>query len=91
MSSGMGLHQLAVALFNTSQTSGVDRPVVDQTGLEGMFGFTLMFSTFSAAPNVSGNPSIFTAIREQLGLKLEPGRGPVELLVIDSVEKPTPN
>ena len=89
--SGMGLQQLAVALFNTSQTTGVDRPVVDQTGLAGMFGFTLMFSSFSAAPHLSNDPSIFTALQEQLGLKLEPARGPVELLVIDSVEQPTPN
>ena len=91
MSSGMGLQQLAVALFNTSQTSGIDRPVIDQTGLTGMFGFTLMFSSFDTVPHVSDDPSIFTALQEQLGLKLEPARGPVELLVIDSVEHPTPN
>lgn len=91
MSSGMGLQQLAAALFNRSETTGVDRPVVDQTGLTGMFGFTLMFSSFNTAPNVSNDPSIFTALREQLGLKLEPARGPVELIVIDSVEQPTPN
>jgi uncharacterized protein (TIGR03435 family) len=90
-SSGMGLQQLAVALFNRSQTTGVDRPVIDQTGLEGRFGFTLMFSSFNTVPHVSDNPSIFTALREQLGLKLESARGPVELLVIDSVERPTSN
>jgi len=90
-SSGMGLTQLAAALFNSSQTTGVDRPVIDQTGLTGMFGFTLLFSSFDTVPRVSDDPSIFTALREQLGLKLEPGRGPVELLVIDSVEQPTPN
>jgi uncharacterized protein (TIGR03435 family) len=89
MSSRIGLQQLAAALFNTSQT-GVDRPVVDHTGLAGMFGFTLTFSPFNTA-HVSDNPSIFTALREQLGLKLEPAQGPVELLVIDSVEQPTPN
>ena len=87
----MGLQQLAVALFNTSQTTGVDRPVVDQTGLAGMFGFTLTFASFSTAPNLSNNPSIFTALQEQLGLKLEPARGQVELLVIDSFEQPAPN
>jgi uncharacterized protein (TIGR03435 family) len=90
-SSGMGLEQLAVTLFNRSQTTGVDRPVVDHTGLAGMFGFTLMFSSPATAPHLSDHPSIFTALREQLGLKLEPARGPVELLVIDSVEQPTPN
>jgi len=91
MSSGMGLQQLAAALFNRSQSTGIDRPVIDDTGLAGMFGFTLMFSTFDTVPQVSRDPSIFTALREQLGLKLEPARGPVELLVIDSVERPTPN
>jgi uncharacterized protein (TIGR03435 family) len=90
-SSGMGLQQLATALFSASQTTGIDRPVVDHTGLAGMFGFTLMFSSFNTAPHLSDDPSIFTALREQLGLKLEPARGPVELLVIDSVEQPTPN
>jgi bla regulator protein BlaR1 len=90
-SSGMGLQQLAVALFNASQTTGVDRPVIDQTGLAGMFGFTLMFSSFNTVAQVSDDPSIFVALREQLGLKLEPARGPVERLVIDSVEQPTPN
>jgi len=91
MSSGMGLQELAVALFNRSETTGVDRPVVEHSGLAGMFGFTLMFSSFDTVPHVSNNPSIFTALREQLGLKLEPARGPVELLVIDSVERPAPN
>jgi uncharacterized protein (TIGR03435 family) len=90
-SSGMGLPQLAAALFNSSTTTGVDRPVIDQTGLTGMFGFTLTFSSFDTGPQVSDDPSIFTALREQLGLKLERARGPVELLVIDSVERPTPN
>ena len=90
-SSGMGLQQLAVALFNRSENTGVDRPVVDRTGLAGTFGFTLMFSPFNTVPHVSDDPSIFTALQEQLGLKLEPARGPVELLVIDSVEPPTPN
>ena len=90
-SSGMVLPQLAATLFNSSRTTGVDRPVIDQTGLTGMFGFTLMFSSFDTVPQVSDDPSIFTALREQLGLKLEPARGPVEVLVIDSVERPTPN
>jgi bla regulator protein blaR1 len=89
--SGMGLPHLAVALFNRSQTTGVDRPVVDHTGQTGMFGFTLMFSPFASEAYVSDAPSIFTALQEQLGLKLEPARGRVELLVIDSVEQPTPN
>ena len=88
---GMELQQLAAALFNRSQTTGIDRPVVDHTGQDGMFGFTLTFSSFADEPSLSDDPSIFTALREQLGLKLEPARGCVEVLVIDSVAQPTPN
>ena len=88
---GMGLQHLAAALFNRSQTTGVDRPVVDHTGQAGMFGFTLTFSTVADEPSMSDDPSIFTALREQLGLKLDPARGRVEILVIDSVAQPTPN
>src|SRR5262245_58011496 len=91
MSSGMGLQQLADTLFNRSQTTGVDRPVIDHTGLAGTFGFTLMFSSFDTVPHASNDPSIFTALQEQLGLRLEPARGPVELVVIESVEQPTSN
>jgi bla regulator protein blaR1 len=82
----------------------LSRPVVDRTGLAGTYDFQLHFSpetgpcsagTFGA--NASGDnsasdePSIFTAIQEQLGLKLESEKGPVDVLVIDHVEEPSPN
>lgn len=80
----------------------VGRPVIDQTGLTGNYDFDLAWSpaqrTLSATPDaVPRGPqpdeglSLFTALEEQLGLKLESTRGPVEVLVIDHVERPTPD
>jgi len=66
----------------------VDRPVVDRTGLEGSFDFDLDFTPLAPATAATDAPSIFTALDEQLGLRLEPGRGPVDVLVIESVARP---
>lgn len=65
------------------------RPVVDRTGLTGRFDFTLSWAPEGSTD--TGAPSIFTAVQEQLGLKLEPARGPVDVLVVDSAERPTPD
>ena len=79
----------------------VDRTIVDRTELIGVFDFTLEFapelgpssqpSTTDSASDRSAPPSIFTALEEQLGLKLESTKGPVDVLVIDHVEEPSPN
>ena len=66
---------------------GIDRPVLDKTGLDGYYDFTLDFSPGSGYDG----PSIFTAIQEQLGLKLESTKAPVEILVIDRGEHPSAN
>jgi len=75
------------------------RPVVDHTGLSQSYDFTLSFAP-QLPPNVSRDnlpqemqdlPSIFEAVQQQLGLKLEPQKGPVEYYVIDDVEKPSAN
>jgi uncharacterized protein (TIGR03435 family) len=66
-----------------------DRPVVDRTGLEGGQVFELRWSADGAGQ--ADVPSLFTALQEQLGLKLESSKGPVEVLVIDSVSRPTEN
>lgn len=73
-------------------------PVLDDTGLGGAFDIDLAFGTAAgvkAAPVNAGpepvGPSIFSAVQEQLGLKLVPGQGSVEVLVIDSVQPPTEN
>lgn len=65
----------------------VDRPVVDETGLTGMFELRL---DWSDAPD-GDKPVLFTALREQLGLKLERAERPMEVIVIDRVDRPTPN
>jgi uncharacterized protein (TIGR03435 family) len=60
--------------------------VVDRTGLEGRFDVELEWSPDQAATD---KPSIFAAVQEQLGLKLESDRGPVDVVVIDHIERPT--
>ncbi len=67
----------------------VGRPVLDKTGITGSFLFMLMFSSDQAD---SPSPDIFGAVEEELGLKLEPQKGPVEILKIDRADKaPTEN
>jgi uncharacterized protein (TIGR03435 family) len=76
----------------------IGRPVVDKTGLSGKFDFelswvadlTLATGTLDPGADVSG-PSIFTALQEQLGLRLNSQQGPIEMLLIDHAEKPTEN
>jgi uncharacterized protein (TIGR03435 family) len=65
----------------------VDRIVVDRTGLNGQFDWNLRWEPDQSA-NTTG-PSIFTALQEQLGLRLDAQRGSVQVLVIDHVEQPT--
>jgi uncharacterized protein (TIGR03435 family) len=75
-----------------SLLSGVmDRMVLDQTRLTGDYKFSLRW-TPEESPNPNPDlPGIFTAIQEQLGLKLVPTKGPVEMLIIDHVERPSEN
>jgi uncharacterized protein (TIGR03435 family) len=76
--------------------AGVGRVVVDKTGLAGGYDFDLKFTPElsgppqDAAPTDSG-PSLFTALREQLGLKLEPAKAPVDFYTIDHAERPSGN
>jgi uncharacterized protein (TIGR03435 family) len=87
---------IADAVFGATEFSGlvntlesmVDRRIVDETGLTGRFDVKL---EYSRGQKDVERPSIFTAIQEQLGLKLEPARGPVRVLVIDSISHPTPD
>ena len=78
----------------------LDKPVVDQTGLKGRYDFTLKWapdeSQFSGhgpptSDDPSAPPSLFTAVQEQVGLKLDSTKAMVDVMVIDHVEKPSPN
>lgn len=75
--------------------SQLNQPVIDQTHVEGIFNLKLEWSPEDLGGHASSNPSqapsIFTAIQEQLGLKLEPQKAPVEVVVVDSAERPSEN
>lgn len=74
---------------------GVGRPVVDRTGLRGHYDFTVRWTPFQGTDvsrdGIDSGPSIFAALPEQLGLKLQSDRAPVRVLVIDRVTRPTAN
>jgi uncharacterized protein (TIGR03435 family) len=73
----------------------LSRPVVDRTALSGAYDIRLQFADdgpgATPAPADAPNPGIFTAIQEQLGLKLESAKAPVDVLVIDHIDRPTAN
>lgn len=78
-------------------TRELGRLVVDKTGLMGYYNFTLRWTLDEGIPPASGAPkdtsapSIFTAVQEQLGLKLERMKAPVQVLVVDHLERPSAN
>jgi len=74
-----------------SNRNGVDRPVLDKTGLTGGYDYKLAWSEPSATNADADVVSIFTAIQDQLGLKLEKATAPIEILIIDSAAKPSEN
>ena len=90
-SGGVNLDELAKTL-----TGRVGRPVINRTGLAGEFQFELSWlqdlQAAAASPAAANDgPSLFSELQDQLGLRLESSRGPVEFLVIESLERPTPN
>ena len=84
---GVPLPFLAMALSMPLQ-----RTVLDLTGLPGHFDFELHFLPDNSPPSTGNNdPDFFTAVREQLGLRLKSSRGPVLVVVVDSLHEPSPN
>jgi uncharacterized protein (TIGR03435 family) len=92
--------------FSKMLLAVLDRPVINKTGITGRFDIRVEFSREGTkmagmqlmrdgapapASDPTDAPSIFTAFQEQLGLKFEPGKGPVESIVIDHIERPSEN
>ncbi len=70
----------------------LDRPLIDQTGLTGKYDITLRYTHDEAnTTDPDAPPGLFTAIQEQLGLKLDAVKAPTDVFVIDQVEQPSPN
>jgi uncharacterized protein (TIGR03435 family) len=83
---------ITMADFAPHLTGASGRQVVDRTGMEGRWEFSLQFSRPERDPNVLGlYPSIFSVLQDDLGLKLVPFVGKSQLLVIDHIERPTGN
>ena len=81
----LGVVKIAAMIDNLSEVAG--RPVVDRTGLNGTYDIDLQWAPTPDADGVS----IFTAVQEQLGLRLEPSTAPLDVVVIESAERPTEN
>jgi len=85
--------------FATSLGSAVGNFVVDKTGLQGRYDITLHWTDDNGGSRAQSDssslpedaPSLFSALREQLGLELKPGRGPVDMVVVDAVSEPSAN
>lgn len=95
---GNGQHTEMLKNFSMSDLAlildfRVDRPVIDRTGLTGRYDFTLKWTYDEDRAPMDGSaaPSLFTAMQEQLGLKLEPLKAPAPVLVVDKIERPSAN
>jgi uncharacterized protein (TIGR03435 family) len=103
---GLIAEGITMEFFAAHLTREIGRPILDRTGLKGTYEFELEWSPDAndVAENLGGNerpatatvpdvtgPSIFTALQQQLGLKLESQKGPIEIIVINRVERPAAN
>jgi uncharacterized protein (TIGR03435 family) len=100
-------HDGGMEFLTHSLSASVGRTVIDSTGLTGKYDFTLQWTPDDTGmptaahggdgpprgdmPADAGGPSLFTALEEQLGLKLEPSKGLVDVIVIDHIDLPTEN
>jgi uncharacterized protein (TIGR03435 family) len=77
--------------LSTNLSSVLGRPVIDKTGLDGKYDYVVTYAPDDRPASDATEPSLFTALQEQLGLRLQSGRSPVKVLVIDHAEKPDAN
>jgi uncharacterized protein (TIGR03435 family) len=101
MSMGMiSANECTIPYFLSMLSRQLGRTIIDRTGLTGNYDFTLRWSPDNGASTASNSPggsqldslpSIFTALQEQLGLKLESAKAPASVLVIDHLDRPTQN
>jgi uncharacterized protein (TIGR03435 family) len=94
MGDGVGMHMVVAKgtmaqLASRLSSNGAGRPVMDKTGLTSIYSFKLDWVNDTAAAGEL--PSLAVALQEQLGLKLEPAKGPGEFIVVDHVERPSAN
>jgi uncharacterized protein (TIGR03435 family) len=82
----------AMADFILGMQFFLDRPIVDQTGLTGRYDLKLRYTyNESSTDDPNAPPGLFTAIKEQLGLRLKASKAPIYVLVIDRIDQPSPN
>ena len=100
--SGRGLVEgkgVTMRTFADLLGGSLGQPVTDKSGITGAFDIKLQWTPAESETNYNdadrpldpNAPSVFTAVQEQLGLKLQPGKGPLEVLVIDHIQRPSPN
>lgn len=88
----MRFQNTTMTTFLLGMQDEFDRPLVDQTGLDGHYDFTLRWTPDGVpAGDADAPPGMFTAIQEQLGLKVSPVKAPANVLVIESAQKPSEN
>jgi uncharacterized protein (TIGR03435 family) len=89
----MRMTNMSLGEFAPDLAFFLDRPAVDQTGLTGRYDFQLQWTADESRAPTDGSapPGLFTAIQQQIGLKLEPTKAPVDVLIVDHVERPSAN
>ena len=89
----MRMTNMSLGEFAPDLAFFLDRPAVDQTGLTGRYDFLLKWTADDSRAPTDGTapPGLFTAIQQQIGLKLEPAKAPVDLLIVEAVQRPSAN